>query len=121
MAATPNPGLRFAQYAPINVSSAGDNLIVAASTVLTVAAPIVVLSYKFLVGGSVTITWYSGTHAAGTALSGPMAFGTLIFGDSGAENRFGWLSTNAGEALNLYLSAPVSVVGMITYSLGQPY
>ena len=106
-------------FVAINVSTSGDNILVAAVPGLR----IVVTSMEFLVGGAVYITWRSGTGAVGSnqALSGPMPFGgTGAPGDSKTENDRGWYSSNLGEALNMNLSAGVQVSGGLTYALRTP-
>jgi hypothetical protein len=107
-------------YAPINISSAGDNIIVAAVS----GFRIVLTSCEFVVAGAVNATWTSGTASVGSnlALSGPIPFGTSSTppGDSKSENTRGWYSTNVGEALNLNLSAAVQVCGGLTYALRSP-
>jgi hypothetical protein len=107
-------------FAPINVSSAGDNVVVAAVP----GYRIVLTSFEFLVSGAVNVTWYTGTASSGSdvALSGPMPFGGSggAPGDSKSENSRGWYSTAIGEALNMNLSGAVQISGGLTYALRSP-
>ena len=107
-------------YAPIDISTSGDNVLVAA----VAGFRIVLTSFEFVVGGAVNITWTSGTASSGSdlALSGPIPFGGTSSppGDSKSENNRGWYSTNLGEALNMNLSAAVQVSGGLTYALRTP-
>ena len=91
-------------FAPINLSASG--LIVAAN-----AKTIRVLSLSLIAAGSVSITWQNGT----VALSGAMP----LVANSGysANAPSGLFATSANSALNLLLSAAISVQGHISYVL----
>lgn len=95
------------KYAVISASSSGDNTIVAlvASTVLRV------ISYAFVVNGTVSVTWKSG---ASTAKSGAMPF-VVNGGMICQESTRGWFETASGEAIVMNLSAAVAVYGHIAY------
>ena len=116
------PFLTTEQYghAVIDVSTSGDNVLVAAVP----SFRIVLTSLEFVVASSVTVTWTSGTSGSGSdaALSGPMPFGGTSAppGDSKTENNRGWYSTAIGEALNMNLSGAVQVSGGLTYALRTP-
>lgn len=100
------------KYAIVNASASGSNTIVAAVTNKRIR----VLSYVIIAAGAVTVTWQS----ASNALSGPMALAANggaapSAGQATPGGLIGQFETNQGEALNLNLSAAVSVAGHITY------
>lgn len=100
------------KYAVINASASGSNTVVAAVT----GKRIRVLSYVMIAAGDVTVTWRS----ASTAISGPMALATNGGAAPGSGQMapvglFGQFQTEAGEALNMNLSAAVAVGGHLTY------
>lgn len=100
------------KYAAISASSSGSNTVVAAVT----GKRIRVLSYVMVAAGDVTATWQS----ASTNLSGGMALAANggaapSAGQATPGGLIGQFETNQGEALNLNLSAAVSVAGHLTY------
>lgn len=100
------------KYAVINASSSGSNTVIAAVT----GKRIRVLSYVIVAAGDVTATWQS----ASTAISGGMALAANggaapSAGQATPGGLIGQFETNQGEALNLNLSAAVSVAGHLTY------
>jgi hypothetical protein len=103
-------------YAVINVSTMGDNIIVAG-----VANKLIrVIGYSLSAYGAVGITWKAGTAAAGSnvAMEGPLnasasGWGQVRDPNPNAEPLF---TTSAGDALNLNLSAGVQVTGSVQYS-----
>lgn len=97
------------QYAAIDVSSLGDNTIVAAVAGRSIR---VIAAFLVASGGVNTVRLESG--AGGTALTGPMnlgADGQLVL----PINGFGWFETDVGAILNLELSAATSVAGALVY------
>jgi hypothetical protein len=98
------------QYAVIDHAASGNNTLVAAVT----GKKIRVVFFLMVSAGSVTPRFQSG--AGGTALSGQMtmAVNSVI---SAPYNPAGWFETAAAALLNLELSAPVSVDGVVGYVL----
>jgi len=100
------------KYAAISASSSGSNTVVAAVT----GKRIRVLSYVMVAAGDVTATWQS----ASNNISGGMALAANggaapSAGQATPGGLIGQFETNQGEALNLNLSAAVSVAGHLTY------
>jgi hypothetical protein len=100
------------KYAAISASSSGSNTVVAAVT----GKRIRVLSYVMVAAGDVTATWKS----ASNNISGGMALAANggaapSAGQATPGGLIGQFETNQGEALNLNLSAAVSVAGHLTY------
>ncbi len=95
--------------ASINASSAGANTVVAAIP----NKRIVVLKYKRIAAGAVTVTWES---SGGTVLDGPCAL-AANGGEAEAFCVSGHFSTLPGEALVLYLGGSVQVGGNLLYTL----
>lgn len=105
---------RGVQDAPVSISTGGGNQVIAA----TAGKSIRVLSAVLLAAGETTITFE--TSGAGTStgddLTGPMA----IAANGGfclPHNPLGWFQADEGEALDIRLSAAVSVAGVINYVL----
>jgi hypothetical protein len=96
------------QFAVINVSSSGDNTIVA----LVTSKVIRVLSYVIVADAAVAVKFTSG--AAGTALTGAMAL-SANGGVAAPFNPVGHFQTGAGVALILNLSGAFGVRGHVTY------
>jgi hypothetical protein len=94
-------------FAPIAVSASGDNSIVA----LVSSKKIRVLALKITANGAVNAKWRSSTNDK-TGLSYFAAAGD---GEVLPFNPVGWFETNAGEALQVNLSAAVAVGGHVTY------
>lgn len=94
------------KFAVVSASAAGDNTVVAA----VASKKIRVISYVLVAAGAVTAKWRSGT----TDISGPLAF-AANGGAAPGYNPFGFFETASGAALNLNLSAAVTVGGHITY------
>lgn len=95
------------KFAPISVSSSGNNTIVAAVT----SKKIRVLSYVIVAAGSVDAKFMSSTT---TDKSGAMP----LVANTGVSANFspiGHLETASGELLNLNLSAAVGVRGHLAY------
>lgn len=93
-------------FAVINVSSAGDNAIVAAVT----SKVIRVLTYVLVADGAVAVKWNNGT----TAVSGAMS----LSANGGVAAPFcpvGHFQTSSNTALNLNLASAVGVRGHVTY------
>ena len=95
----------------INVSSSGDNLVVAGVTGVSIG----VREFCLVPAAAVSLTVKSGTS---TSLSG----GIPIGGTSGAPaalaggyNPQDHFVTNSGDGLNLYLSSGVAVTGWLIY------
>jgi len=98
-------------YAVINVSSSGDNTLVAAVT----SKVIRVLAYTLVCDNAVAVKFTSG--AAGTALTGAMSFAA----NGGATPPYcekGHFQTASNTALVLNLSGAVGVRGHLTYITG---
>lgn len=96
-------------YAAINVSTAGDNTLVAA----VAGKRIRVLSYTLVCSAVETVRFESG--AGGTALTGQMEFGAN--GGAAVTCDHGLFETAAGALLNLELATGVNVDGHLTYVL----
>lgn len=95
-------------FASINVSSSGDNTIVAAVT----SKVIRVLSYTLVADSAVAAKWVNGT--AGTAVSGAMS----LAANGGIAAPFmpvGHFQTSVNTPLVLNLSAANGVRGHLTY------
>lgn len=96
-------------FAPVSVSSSGDNQIVAA----VASKKIKVLSCKLVAGGAVSVKWRNGT----TDLEG----GNSLVANSGyvlpasSPGQGHYLETDINTALNLNLSSAVQVSGHISY------
>jgi len=95
--------------APVNASLAGANVIVAA----VLDREIVVLGYKILCAGAVTVTWES---EDGSVLDGPCAF-AANGGESTPETENGHFAAHQSEGLVMNLSAGVQVGGHVKYAL----
>lgn len=99
-----------AQYAPIAVSSSGNNTIVAAVT----GKRIRVLAYTLIANGTVNAKFQSG--AGGTDITGLK----YLVANSGLvcqQGQDGWMQTAPGELLNLNLSGAVAVGGELVYEV----
>lgn len=94
--------------AKIDAATSGDNELVAAVT----GKKIRVVSMFYLASGTVTATFQSA--AGGTAITGGLQH-TAQTGAVLPLNEDGWFETIAGEALNLNLSAAISVDGALSY------
>lgn len=101
------------EFAPVDVSAAGDTTVVVADTA---GRRVKLLSYLLVAGGTTTVRWKDG---AGALLSGPIP---LIL-NSGVASPLGtpdgrWLlETAPDQGLVLNLSAPVAVGGHLSYFL----
>lgn len=101
------------QYAPIDVNTSGDNVIVP-----SVAGKVIrVLSYEIVVDGSVVAKWWNGPSATGTKLSGGMSF-SASGGISADYNPAGHFQTGTATNLVLNLSGAVGARGHLTYIAG---
>lgn len=100
------------QFASINISSSGDNTIIAADP----ARRIKILSYVFVAGGSVNIIFKSG---ASNSLSGAMPFviNAGIAAPPVAPSTGPYMQTNVNEAFVINLSGAVGVTGHLSYYL----
>jgi hypothetical protein len=103
--------------APVNVSSSGDNQIIAGVAGKTIR----VLSYTLTINGAVNVYWKSGTSGTGTntTLTGPLygasaGGGEVATGPPGVEPLF-WCVV--GDGLYLNLSGAVAVGGHVTYAI----
>jgi|SRR5215469_7752383 len=100
--------------APINISTSGDNTLVAAQPGRRVR----VLGFLLAGAGAVNATWKDG---AGTALSGPLALaaagGTITapIAPPVVGSQLFWMATGVGQSLVLNLSAAVGVGGVVVY------
>lgn len=102
-------GVSNPKFAPISVSTSGDNTIVVAVAGFRVR----VVRYSFKVAAAVNVTWKSSVAGA---LTGPLVCSAA--GDGIAEREpAGIVQTAIGEALVLNLSGGVSVGGSVTYTL----
>lgn len=95
------------KFAAISLSSSGNNTLVAGVS----GKKIRVLSYSFVVGGTVSVKFVSATTPD---LTGAMPF-TLNGGISVPYNPVGHFETVASDALTLNLNAAVGVYGHLTY------
>lgn len=100
-------------FAVINASSSGNNTLVAADTI---GRKIKVLSYTFVAGGTVNVTFKS---SGGTALSGAMPFilnsGAVAPPSSPAQGPY--MQTLANEGLVMNLDSAIAVTGHMSYYL----
>lgn len=114
---TENGDVAQVKHAAISASSSGNNTLVSAVT----GKKIRVVSLHIRATEDVNIRFESG--AGGDALSGVMLMEVLSSDLVGNENAFinlgfsphGHFETNAGELLNLELSAAVQVSGLLSY------
>ena len=102
------------KYAVVNASASGSNTVVAA----VANKRIRVLSYVIIAAGDVTVTWQS----ASNNISGPMALAANggaapSSGQAVPAGLIGQFETNQGEALNVNLSAAITVGGHLTYTV----
>lgn len=96
------------QFAVIQTSSSGATQIVAAAA----GQKIRVLAYNYMAAGTVNVKWQSAANDK-TGLA-------YLIANTGKVVPFsavGWLETNAGEALNINLSAGTAVGGELVYCL----
>lgn len=94
----------------INLSSSGDNTLIAADP----SRSIFVLSFFLIAGSTVTVTFKDGT--GGTNLTG----GVPLIANTGvacALNQAGWFVTTPGNLLDLNLNGNVQVSGVLDYIL----
>jgi hypothetical protein len=92
----------------INISASGDNQIIAAATGFRYR----IISGILTAAGKVVVTLKSGTGAGGTAISGPMHFGTdgqMVLPANGG----GYATTASGGALNFSLGHAIAVGGVL--------
>lgn len=94
----------------VSVSGSGDN----ALSISASGKIIQVIDYMLIGGGSVNLTFKSGTGGSATSLSGaiPFSAGSVL---TGVFTPTGHLQTVRGEDLNLSLSGAVAVTGYINY------
>lgn len=100
-----NSLLRSLQSAPISVSSSGDNVVVAGQ----VNKQLRIFGYSLQATGTVNIKWKNGAVDL---------TGAYVLQAREGLGHFGSLpgfSTDTGSGLILNLSAPVQVVGFVTY------
>ena len=95
--------------ASINISSAGANVVIPAVP----GRSIIVLLYKIVCSGAVTVTWES---SGGTVLDGPCSF-SGNGGESAPYSEHGHFRTLRGEGLVIDLSAGVQVGGHLLYGV----
>ena len=91
---------------PIAVTAAGNNTLVAALT----GTSIRIVALYFISSNTNTVTLKSGTNA----LTGAMDFTSqerMVL----PLNEYGWMETNAGEALIMTTTKGYNVSGMLTY------
>lgn len=93
--------------AAVNVSSSGNNTIVAGIS----GVSIVVLQYWLVAAGAVSVTWQT---SGGTVKDGPMPF-AANGGYAPSFNAKGYYALPLGEGLVLNLSAAVQVGGFVRY------
>lgn len=101
--------LVYPMFAPISVSTSGDNVVVSG----TGGKQIRVLDYTLVCAAAVVVTWKSSTAGA---ISGPMSYGA----NGGVSTPFspaGKIQTAVGEDLVLNLGGNVSVGGHLSYIL----
>ena len=96
------------KFAKIDITTTGDNTIVAA----VAAKKIRVISLLLISAGTVTVAFESG--ASGTALPGQMNL-VANTGFCLPLNPVGWFETASNTLLNVELSATISVDGFLTY------
>ena len=119
MTARPFHGARYIELAqptlflPIDVSAAGDNVVVRGDPAMKIR----VFAYLLVPAGVVTAIWKSGLDKQ---LSGrlPFSIGTPLASQLGSEQA-GWLmETDPGQDLILNLSAAVQLGGHLSYQFG---
>jgi hypothetical protein len=99
--------------APVNVSTAGVNTVVAGQP----GRRIRVLGYTLVASAAGTVQWQDG---AGAALSGPMALAAgqaLAAPDTSAVvgSERGWFLTGTSQSLSLNLGAGAAAAGHLLY------
>jgi hypothetical protein len=100
--------------AVINVSSSGDNVLIAAASV-PAGSCVRVLAWQLVANGAVSATWKSG---GGGVLWGPVQIGGYGQGANSPSvlpGERGQFRTVKGEGLTLNLSGPVTVTGGVVY------
>lgn len=104
----------MATQVAISCSSLGSNPLVAAPSDAT--KKIRVLGYVIVSAGTVNATFRSGltTNKSGAF---PLTAQAGVAASMIATGNTGWIETDVGEALNLYLSAAILVAGHLTYEL----
>ncbi len=93
---------------PINVSTSGDNTVLAAGAL----GPITVHGYDFVAAGTVSVKIMSG--ATDLTKAQPMVANQQI---EKSYNEEGWFQTDGSGALIINLSAAVAVTGSMLVSL----
>lgn len=95
--------------AAISAGALGSNTLVAA----VAGKQVVVLGYVLVAAGAVNARFQSATND----LTGLMTFAAAGNDQVAPLSPYGYLATNAGEALNLNLSGAVAVAGYLVYKL----
>lgn len=104
------PGARNVKRVPVQASSSGDNTLLSALT----GRKIRVLAFYGSCAGTVNAKFQS--DASGTDLTG-LLYGVANSGIVLPYNDRGWFETQAGQLLNLNLSAAVAVGGTLVYEV----
>jgi hypothetical protein len=100
----------FNNQQSVDISSSGDNTVVAA-----LAGQSIYVRRLFLSAATeVTVQFKSDT----TALSGPTTILSMLLDDSGGRASDPWLITQSGEALVISLGSAVQVGGTIWFDYG---
>lgn len=99
--------------AKIDAAASGDNTLVAAVAGKSIR-PVAILA---VAAGAVSVTFYSGPSASGTALSGAIALGTNggFTAPAAPHPAMAWMATAAGEALVAKLSDAIQLSGVLLY------
>lgn len=96
-------------YAPISISTTGDNTVISGTAGLRIR----IVKYSLVCAGAVVVTFKSSIAGA---ISGPMSF-AANGGISEPAASCGLMQTAVGEDLVINLNGNVSTGGMITYIL----
>lgn len=100
----------------VSFSATGDNIVIAAPG----AGKYLAIDFlAFVPSGDVTVTYYSGPQASGTALSGAMPFkaNQPIIMENAMENEHGVITCADNQAFNIYSTGSSTLTGICRYRI----
>jgi hypothetical protein len=102
--------------APINIAASGDNILIAAPTG---GGYIAIDFIQIMPTTAVSVTFYSGPQASGTALTGPYPLGALqvVTDENVVQNQHGVMECKVNQAFNIYLGGAVQCGGFVRYRI----
>jgi hypothetical protein len=103
--------------AVININTSGDNVIIAAPA--TTGDYIAIDFIQIIPTTAVTITFYSGPQASGTALTGPYPLSAqqVVTDENVFQNQHGIIECPPNTSFNLYTGGAVQCGGFIRYRI----